>query len=59
VADSLPYPLVDLTAEEIEGSDATVIVTDHDAFDYGLVRTHASYVFDARNRLSGPTVERL
>jgi UDP-N-acetyl-D-glucosamine dehydrogenase len=59
VTDSLPYPLVDLTAEEIEGSDATVIVTDHDAFDYGLVRTHASYVFDARNRLSGPTVERL
>ena len=59
VADSLPYPLVDLTAEEINGSDATVIVTDHDAFDYGLVQTHASYVFDARNRLSGPTVERL
>jgi UDP-N-acetyl-D-glucosamine dehydrogenase len=59
VADALPYPLVELTAEEIKGSDATVIVTDHDAFDYGLVQTHASYVFDARNRLSGPTVERL
>ncbi len=59
VAESLPYPLVDLTAEEVRASDATVIVTDHDAFDYELIRAHAPYVFDARNRLDGPTVERL
>ena len=36
-----------------------VVVTDHDAFDYDLVRQHASYVLDTRNRLSGPAVERL
>jgi UDP-N-acetyl-D-glucosamine dehydrogenase len=59
VEESLPYPLVELTEEEIRASDATVIVTDHDAFDYDLVRTHARYVFDTRNRLDGPTVERL
>jgi UDP-N-acetyl-D-glucosamine dehydrogenase len=59
VAESLPYPLVDLTAEEVRASDATVIVTDHDAFDYDLIRAHARYIFDARNRLDGPTVERL
>ncbi|HEV3133002.1 MAG TPA: nucleotide sugar dehydrogenase [Acidimicrobiales bacterium] len=59
VAESLPYPQVDLTAQEIREADATVIVTDHDAFDYELIRTHARYIFDARNRLDGPTVERL
>jgi UDP-N-acetyl-D-glucosamine dehydrogenase len=59
VGESLPYPLVELTAEEIRSADATVIVTDHDVFDYELVRTHAPYVFDTRNRLDGPTVERL
>ncbi len=57
--DSVPYPLVDLSAEEIEGSDGVVIITDHDAFDYDLVRLHASYVLDTRNRLDGPNVERL
>ncbi|MGH9079721.1 MAG: nucleotide sugar dehydrogenase, partial [Acidimicrobiales bacterium] len=55
----LPYPLVELNAEELQAADATVIITDHDAFDYDLVRTHAAYVFDTRNRMSGPTIERL
>ena len=57
--EALPYPLVELTADEVRSADATVIVTDHDVFDYELVRTHAPYVFDTRNRLDGPTVERL
>ncbi|WNV88994.1 nucleotide sugar dehydrogenase [Umezawaea sp. Da 62-37] len=51
---------VELTAEEIGASDAVVIITDHDAFDYELVRTHARYVLDCRNRLApGPHIERL
>ena len=57
--DSVPYPLVDLSAEEIEAADGVVIITDHDAFDYDLIRLHASYVLDTRNRLDGPNVERL
>ena len=52
-------PLVELTAEELEQADAVIIVTDHDLFDFDLVRAHASYVLDTRNRLDGPTVERL
>ncbi len=56
---SVPFPLVELKREELEAADATVIVTDHDIFDYDLVRRHASYVFDTRNRLVGPTIERL
>jgi UDP-N-acetyl-D-glucosamine dehydrogenase len=56
---SVPYPLVELTADEVAAADGVVIVTDHDAFDYELVRRHASYVLDTRNRLDGPTVERL
>jgi nucleotide sugar dehydrogenase len=56
---SVPYPLVELTAQELESADATVLVTDHDAFDYDLVAERASYVLDTRNRLRGPAVERL
>lgn len=56
---TLTYPLVDLTAEELSAADAVVVVTDHDAFDYGLIERTAGYVLDTRNRLHGPAVERL
>lgn len=51
--------VVDLTEREVREADAVVVVTDHDAFDYDLVARHARYVFDTRNRCSGPVVERL
>ncbi len=53
------YPLVEPTEEELAAADGIVIVTDHDAFDYELIRRHARYVLDTRNRLTGPNVERL
>jgi UDP-N-acetyl-D-glucosamine dehydrogenase len=56
---SIPYPLVELTAEELERADATILVTDHDVFDYDLVESRAAYVLDTRNRVRGPGVERL
>lgn len=52
-------PRVDLAAEELLAADAVVLVTDHDDVDYELVSLHSSYVFDARNRLSGERVEAL
>jgi UDP-N-acetyl-D-glucosamine dehydrogenase len=57
--ESLPYPLVEVTADELASADAVVLVTDHDAFDYEMVRTNARYVLDTRNRMDGPSVERL
>ena len=57
--DAVPYPLVELSVDELEAAHGVVVVTDHDAFDYDLVREHAHYVLDTRNRLSGPNVERL
>ena len=57
--DTLAFPLVEATAEELAAADAVVLVTDHDAFDYGMVEAHARFVLDTRNRLDGPTVERL
>ncbi len=51
--------LVELTAEDVAAADAVVIVTDHDAFDYDLVREHARFVLDTRNRIAGPNVEPL
>ncbi|MBM0234798.1 nucleotide sugar dehydrogenase [Micromonospora sp. STR1_7] len=51
--------VVGLTEPEVRAADAVVVVTDHDSFDYDLVVEHARYVFDTRNRCTGPTVERL
>lgn len=50
---------VELTADEVRQADAVVIVTDHDAFDYDMVRDRARYVLDTRNRIRGPRVESL
>jgi UDP-N-acetyl-D-glucosamine dehydrogenase len=51
--------LVDLNVTEVEAADVVVLLTDHDAFDLDMVAAHAHWVFDTRNRLSGPNVERL
>jgi UDP-N-acetyl-D-glucosamine dehydrogenase len=51
--------LVELTADEIAGADAVVLLTDHDRFDLDLVAANARYVLDTRFRMSGPNVERL
>ena len=52
-------PMVDLTADEVKRSDAVILVTDHDGFDYHMVRSCARYVFDTRNRMRGAGVESL
>ncbi|SEM33536.1 nucleotide sugar dehydrogenase [Streptacidiphilus jiangxiensis] len=44
---------VELTAEELGAADAVVVLTDHDSFDWELVRSHARYVLDCRRRLAG------
>ena len=51
--------LVELTEDEVQKADAVVLVTDHDAFDYDMVRSGARYVLDTRNRIRGPRVESL
>lgn len=51
--------VVPLTEQEVDAADAVVVATDHDVFDYDMVSSRARYVFDARNRCSGPVVERL
>ena len=50
---------VELTLDEVQHADAVVVVTDHDEFDYDMVRERARYVLDTRNRISGPRVELL
>jgi UDP-N-acetyl-D-glucosamine dehydrogenase len=56
---NIPFALVELTADALAGADAVVIVTDHDGFDFDLVREHARFVLDTRNRIAGPNVELL
>lgn len=57
--DSADVLHVELTADEVQQADAVVVVTDHDAFDYDMVRDRARYVLDTRNRIRGPRVESL
>ncbi len=58
-SESIGLRIVEVNAGEVEAADAVVVVTDHDAFDYDVLRAHARYVLDTRNRLDGPNVERL
>ncbi|WP_460587596.1 nucleotide sugar dehydrogenase [Haliea atlantica] len=39
---------VALTPESLAGFDAVVVATNHDAFDYALVREHAQLIVDTR-----------
>jgi UDP-N-acetyl-D-glucosamine dehydrogenase len=48
---------VDFSVDELKAADVVVILSDHDEFDYDLVREHSSFVFDTRRRGSGPNVE--
>jgi UDP-N-acetyl-D-glucosamine dehydrogenase len=50
---------VDVTPEELSASDAVVLLTDHDAFDFDSIVKHATYFFDCRHRLAGANVEAL
>jgi UDP-N-acetyl-D-glucosamine dehydrogenase len=61
VAERVPpeIPLVPLTRRDVRWADVVVLLTDHDGFDYPMVRECARYLFDTRNRCPGPDVERL
>ncbi|WP_432114699.1 nucleotide sugar dehydrogenase [Streptomyces sp. S1] len=55
----LNVPRVDASPEEIAAADAVVLLMDHPRFDLPAIEKHAAYVFDCRNRLSGPNIETL
>ena len=42
---------VDLCESELRGADVTVVVTDHDQFDWALIASTANKVLDTRHRL--------
>lgn len=39
---------VELTAETLSNQDAVVLVTNHDRFDYDLLKQHAPLLIDTR-----------
>jgi nucleotide sugar dehydrogenase len=53
--------LVECTEEMVRAADLVVVVTDHDEFDYDMVRREATRIFDTRNRYPAgcANVERL
>lgn len=51
--------MVNLSRETLDGSDAIVLLTDHDSFDYELIASTDAYLLDTKNRLPGHDLERL
>lgn len=45
---------VPLTVEKLRATDCVVLATDHDSFDYELIRTHAPLIVDTRGRYREP-----
>ncbi|MGE6791796.1 UDP-N-acetyl-D-glucosamine 6-dehydrogenase [Pseudomonas guineae] len=43
-----------LTAESLASFDAVVLATDHDRFDYELVRTYSPLIIDSRGKYRAP-----
>ena len=41
---------VELNADTLASYDSVVLVTDHDGFDYDLIKQHATLIIDARGR---------
>ena len=50
---------VELSAEEVAGADAVVVLTNHDVFDWDVVVANAAYVLDTRHCVAGAQVEHL
>lgn len=49
---------VECTPETLARADAVLFLVDHDRFDLDMVRAHARYVLDCRNRLGGEPGDR-
>ncbi|UCF31941.1 MAG: UDP-N-acetyl-D-glucosamine dehydrogenase, partial [bacterium] len=45
------YHSLEFTPEVLAGSDLVIIVTDHDAFDYGMILEKAPLILDTRNAI--------
>ncbi|HEY8577359.1 MAG TPA: nucleotide sugar dehydrogenase [Devosia sp.] len=45
---------VELTPENVAGFDCVLIATDHDRFDYDVVKQHAQLIVDSRGRYLEP-----
>lgn len=52
---TMDVPRSELTPEALAAHDATVIVTDHDAFDSHFIAEHANAIVDTRNALDDVT----
>jgi UDP-N-acetyl-D-glucosamine dehydrogenase len=43
-----------LTAENLATFDAVLLATDHDRFDYGMIKLHARLIIDSRGKYREP-----
>ena len=41
---------IELNAKNLKKFDASILVTDHDNFDYNLIKKNSKIIIDCRNR---------
>ena len=49
----------ELTNATVESSDLVILITDHDDLDLSVLQTSKTPVLDTKNRVVGPSVDRL
>ena len=47
----IPAKSIILNANNLKKCDASILVTDHDNFDYNLIKKYSKIIVDCRNRL--------
>jgi UDP-N-acetyl-D-glucosamine dehydrogenase len=50
-----PLSSVELTAKSLASYDCVVLATDHDSFDYAMIKQHARLIVDTRGRYPDKT----
>ena len=40
----------DINSENLKKFDCTILATDHDAFDYDLIKNHSKFILDTRGK---------
>jgi UDP-N-acetyl-D-mannosaminuronic acid dehydrogenase/UDP-N-acetyl-D-glucosamine dehydrogenase len=56
---SIPVTMAECTEELLSTADILVVLTDHDAIDWAMVRRYGDRVLDTRNRLGTAVTDRL
>ncbi len=59
VVSGRPLHSIDLTMDRLQGSDCTVLITDHTCYDWDSIVSSSSLLIDTRNATAGRTADNI